>query len=131
MNQRDDELTTDMKRLARSIRPVPITTNGGEATPPPPPGQQPLIEQKDHDLLHRSLDQIANNWVKQLQAVRTNAEQIEQLVLTRAAKVKADITQLYLLGTAAVSEAERSAKVCKTLQSELEQLGEVPDVTAS
>ena len=45
-------------------------------------------------------------------------------MLERAAKVKADITALYLLGSAALAEAKRGDDVNVRLVSELDKLAE-------
>ena len=82
------------------------------------------FDQKAHDLLLKSIDQVASDWVGELEHVRTNAAAVEQLVLQRAAKVKADITQLYVLGNVALAEAKRGEGVNAKLAVELEKLAE-------
>jgi hypothetical protein len=91
-----------------------------DTTAPVPFGQQ------EHDLLLRSIDHVATDWVNQLERVRQNSQRVEQLVLERAAKVKTDITQLYLLGAAALAEAKRGDDVNTKLASELNKLAETP-----
>ena len=59
----------------------------------------------------KGIDQVATEWVGELEHVRNNSKKVEQLVLERAAKVKADITALYLLGSAALAEAKRGDEV--------------------
>ena len=59
----------------------------------------------------KGIDQVATEWVGELEHVRDNSKKVEQLVLERAAKVKADITALYLLGSAALAEAKRGDDV--------------------
>jgi hypothetical protein len=88
-----------------------------------PPSAQ-LFDQKAHDLLIRSIDQVATDWVGELQHVRNNSMRVEALVMQRAAKVKADITALYLLGNAALAEAKRGDDVNAKLTTELERLTE-------
>ena len=46
------------------------------------PSQTPF-EQQAHDLLLRSIDQVASDWVHQLTRVRENSERVEELVLRR------------------------------------------------
>jgi hypothetical protein len=87
------------------------------------PSEQPF-DQKAHDLLIRSIDQVATDWVSELEHVRGNSKKIEQLVMERAAKVKADITALYLLGSAALAEAKRGDDVNHRLADELDKLSE-------
>lgn len=82
------------------------------------------FDQKAHDLLLKSIDQVASDWVAELEHVRDNSKQVEELVLQRAAKVKADITALYLLGNAALAEAKRGDDVNQRLADELERLAE-------
>jgi hypothetical protein len=80
--------------------------------------------QHEHDLLLKTIDQVAGNWVDELKHVRLNSEQVEQLVLERAAKVKADLTMLFLLGNAVRAEAQRGEEVNAKLAGELEKLTE-------
>jgi hypothetical protein len=87
------------------------------------PSTQPF-DQKAHDLLLKSIDQVATDWVGELEHVRDNSKKVEQLVLERATKVKADITALYLLGNAALAEAKRGDDVNDRLTAELDKLAE-------
>jgi hypothetical protein len=80
--------------------------------------------QQQHDLLLQSVDQVASDWVSELEHVRRNSEQVEQLVLERAAKVKSDLTMLFLLGQAALAEAKRGDEVNAKLADELAKLAE-------
>lgn len=82
------------------------------------------FDQKAHDLMIKGIDQVATDWVGQLEHSRQNSKQVEQLVLERAAKVKADITALYLLGSAAQAEAKRGDEINQRLASELDRLSE-------
>ena len=88
-----------------------------------PPSMKPF-DQKAHDLLIKSIDQVATDWVAKLEHVRDNSKKVEQLVIERAAKVKADITALYLLGSAALAEAKRGDDVNERLAGELDKLSE-------
>ena len=72
----------------------------------------------------KGIDQVATEWVSELEHTRENSKKVEQLVLERAAKVKADITALYLLGSAALAEAQRGDDVNERLASELDKLSE-------
>jgi hypothetical protein len=85
------------------------------------PSARPF-DQKAHDLLLQSIDQVADDWVTELTHVRRNSEEIEKLVLQRASKVKVDITALYLLGNAALAEARRGEEVNSKLAGELDKL---------
>jgi len=78
--------------------------------------------QNDHDALHDVLDAVASDWVGQLQEVRRNAERIEHLVIERVGKIKADVTQLFVLGAAVRSEAQRGEDVNAKLLAELAKL---------
>ncbi len=88
-----------------------------------PPSALPF-DQKAHDLMIRGIDQVATDWVGELEHARENSKKVEQLVLERAAKVKADITALYLLGSAALAEAKRGDGVNERLSAELDRLAE-------
>jgi hypothetical protein len=90
---------------------------------PTPPSLEPF-DQQAHDLLLKSIDQVATDWINQLEHVRQNSKAVEQLVLERAAKVRADITALYLLGAAAQAEAKRGNEVNARLTDELDKLME-------
>jgi len=109
-----DETAREIQRLAAAIP---------HAQELPQPSAKPF-DQKSHDLLIKSIDQVAADWVKELVHVRNNSEQVEQLVLERAAKVRADITQLFLLGSAALAEARRGDEVNAKLAGELENLSD-------
>lgn len=80
------------------------------------------FDQKAHDLMIRGIDQVATDWVGELAHTRENSQRVEQLVMERAAKVKADITGLYLLGAAALAEAKRGDEVNHRLATELDKL---------
>jgi hypothetical protein len=82
------------------------------------------FSQRDHDLLLASVDHVASDWVVQLQNVRQNSERLELMVLERAAKLKNDVTQLFLLGTAVVKEAQRGDDIAARLAEELGKLAE-------
>lgn len=89
----------------------------------PAPSASPF-DQQAHELMLKGIDQVAADWVCELEHVRHNSKQVEQLVMERAAKVKADITVLYLLGSAALAEAKRGDDVNAKLASELDKLAE-------
>lgn len=82
------------------------------------------FDQQAHDLMIKGIDQVATDWISQLEHARENSKQVEQLVLERAAKVKADITALYLLGNAVQAEAKRGDEVNHRLAGELDKLVE-------
>jgi hypothetical protein len=79
-------------------------------------------DQETHDLMHKTVDTICDEWVRQLQQVRHNSERIEQRVLERAAIIKGDITQLYKLGDIATEAARHGDEVNQRLLRELEIL---------
>jgi hypothetical protein len=87
------------------------------------PSSQPFNQQA-HDLMIKGIDQVANDWVAELEHARQNSKRVEQLVIERAAKVKSDITALYLLGSAALAEAKRGDDVNDRLTIELDKLAE-------
>jgi hypothetical protein len=80
--------------------------------------------QRDHGLLLESVDRVTDDWVQQLKRVRHNSEQLEQMVLQRAAKLKGDLTQLFLLGGAVASEANRGDELNAKLADEIAKLTE-------
>jgi hypothetical protein len=89
----------------------------------PAPSVSPF-DQQAHELMLKGIDQVVSDWVRELEHVRHNSKQVEQLVMERAAKVKADITMLYILGKAALSEAKRGDDVNAKLADELDKLTE-------
>jgi hypothetical protein len=112
----DDVTRDELARLAKEA-------SSTQVWEPLQPSEQPF-DQKAHDLLIRSIDQVATDWVGELEHVRDNSKKVEQLVMERAAKVKADITALYLLGSAALAEAKRGDEVNQRLGNELDRLAE-------
>jgi hypothetical protein len=115
-----DALEQAARDIQRLVAQMPASAPVQEVSPP---SANPF-DQESHDLLLKSIDQVASDWVAELAHVRQNSEQIEQLVLQRTAKVKGDITALYLLGNAALSEAKRGDDVNAKLARELEKLTE-------
>lgn len=96
-----------------------------EAAPTVPDDDAPFA-QKAHDLLLQSIDSVGDNWVEQLKAVRAQNQHVEQQVLERVAKVKTDITQLYLLGNAVTLEVRHGEEFNAKIGRELEKLLEGP-----
>jgi hypothetical protein len=117
VNELEELAARDIRREANRL-PPPSPVNER-----PPPSAIPF-DQQAHDLLLQSIDQVAADWVGELEHVRKNSEAVEQLVLQRASKVKSDITALYLLGNAALAEAKRGDDVNERLADELEKLSE-------
>ena len=116
-----DETAEEVRRLAATVRDPTASILVQE--PVPSLGGKPF-DQKAHDLLLKSIDQVTTDWITELEHVRENSKKVEQLVMERAAKVKADITALYLLGSAALAEAKRGDDVNERLASELDKLAE-------
>jgi hypothetical protein len=117
-----DETATmerDLQRLAAES-----TASSIQVQEPTPPLASKPFDQQAHDLMIKGIDQVATEWVGELEHVRENSKRVEQLVMERAAKVKADITALYLLGSAALAEAKRGDDVNERLASELDKLAE-------
>jgi hypothetical protein len=112
-----EQVIADIKQLAVSSHTSPSPRVEEFGTP-----SQTPFEQQAHDLLLRSIDQVATDWVQQLTHVRENSERVEQLVLQRVSAVKAQITALYVLGNAAMSEARRGDDVNEKLATELDKL---------
>jgi hypothetical protein len=113
LDEAAEQVRNEMQRIAPSITVQEPTLASG--TP---------FDQKAHDLMIKGIDRVATDWVGELEHVRENSKKVEQLVLERAAKVKADITALYLLGSAALAEAKRGDDVNERLANELDKLSE-------
>lgn len=111
----------DTKRIAErelynqqtDARATSVIESTGNKAPP---------SQSSHDLMLKSVDHIAEQWVGQLKQVRANTEAIEQMVLTAVSRAKHDLTQLHLLGAAVQAEAKRGEEVCSSLAGKIEQL---------
>jgi hypothetical protein len=118
----ENGLNEHQELAARNAERIAARESGLESASPTtePFGQQA------YDLLLQSIDQVSHNWIEELAHVRKNSEAVEALVLQRAAKVKGDITALYLLGNAAMLEARRGDEVNAKLAIELEKLAEEP-----
>jgi hypothetical protein len=84
-------------------------------------GSEPF-EQKSHDLMLASVDKITQAWVDEMVALRENSKHIEQMVLEQAAKVKAEMTRLHLLGVQAMRETQRGHEVLQHLGDELDSM---------
>jgi hypothetical protein len=80
--------------------------------------------QREHDLLLQSVDHVADDWVSQLKDDRKTSEELEQMVMQRLAKVKTDLTQLFLLGNAVLGKIKRDSEFKDKVFSEIEKLGE-------
>ena len=112
---------TDLEQVIADIKQLAASSHTAPSLRVQKPSQTPF-EQQAHDLLLRSIDQVATDWVQQLTHVRENSERVEQLVLQRVSAVKAQITALYVLGNAAMSEARRGDDVNEKLATELDKL---------
>jgi hypothetical protein len=77
-----------------------------------------------HDLMHNTVDKICEEWIVELQQVRANSERVEQLVLEQAAKVKGEISQLFVLKEIAAEHARHGDEVNQKLLRELATLQE-------
>ncbi|BBZ93130.1 hypothetical protein BRDID11004_59710 [Bradyrhizobium diazoefficiens] len=113
----------DVAQLERDVQRLAVREPAIQVQEQLTPSAKPF-DQKAHDLMIKGIDQVATDWVGELEHVRENSKRVEQLVLERAAKVKADITALYLLGSAALAEAKRGDDVNARLASELDKLAE-------
>jgi len=119
----------DLDETAEQVRRLAATSVRGpsseiHALEPGPSLAGKPFDQHAHDLMIQGIDQVATEWVGELVHVRENSKKVEQLVMERAAKVKTDITALYLLGSAVLAEAKRGDDVNARLVSELDKLNE-------
>ena len=114
------DIETAISEITQIAARLPASTTVSEL----PPASAVPFDQKSHDLLLKSIDQVTANWVAELEHVRQNSKVVEPMVMERAAKVSADITALYLLGTAALAEAKRGDEVNAKLADGLDRLAE-------
>ena len=110
-----DEIAAEIKQLVAADQP-------SQRVQEIEPLSERPFEQHAHSLLQKSVDQVASDWVHQLEAARESAAHLEQLVLQRATAVKAQITALYMLGNAVMAETRRVRDVNAQLTRELEKL---------
>ena len=89
----------------------------------PEPSTLPF-EQTAHDLMLKSIDQVAADWVSELTHARDDFHATEQIVLQCVARVKANITQLYLIGNFARASRQRGIEANAKMVSELDKLME-------
>ena len=80
------------------------------------------FEQKSHDLMIKSVDKIAQDWLAELKRVRDNTGILEQMVLEQVTIVKNALTKLHLLGAQTMREAERGHDVVGQLADELDTM---------
>lgn len=119
LNELQELAARDIQRVA-ARQPAPAPAPVAEM---PAPSAAPF-DQKEHDRLLKSLDQFASDCASEMEHVRSNSKVVEQLVMERTAKIKADITSLYLLGAAARAEAKRGDEVNERLADELDRMME-------
>ena len=77
------------------------------------------FEQKSHDLMMKSVDRVAQEWIEVMVALRNNSQVVEEMVIEQAGKVKSELTKLHLLGAQAMREAQRGHEVLQNLGEEL------------
>lgn len=82
----------------------------------------PPFEQKSHDLLLASIDQVAQHFVEQLEQLRVNTRSVEQMVLEACAKARDDVTRLHLAGVGVTREVERGNGVCERIADEVDKI---------
>lgn len=78
--------------------------------------------QPSHDQLQYTVDLIAADWSAELAHIRENSEELEQQMLECTAKVKSDLTLLFLLGNAVRAEVQRGKEVNAKLVGELSKI---------
>lgn len=82
--------------------------------------------QRGHDLMIGAIEQVTNDWIAQLREIRSHNERIEALIVEHVGKIRADLTQLFILGSGALTEARRGQAMQDQLASELLKLTEPP-----
>lgn len=102
----------DARRL--SSRSISVIEKVNEHLPP--------FEQKSHDLLLKSIDQVADHWIEQLEQLRDNTKAIERMVLEVCAKAKDDVTRLHLAGAGVVREVNRGQGICQNIADEVDRI---------
>jgi len=80
------------------------------------------FEQKSHDLLLASIDQVAQHFVEQLEQLRANTRSVEQMVLEACAKARDDVTRLHLAGAGVMRFVEHGNAVCQSIADEVDQI---------
>ena len=110
----DTDTIEDIREIAGRIREqsVAVVDRVSDGSVP--------FDQKTHTLMMESVDRITQHWVGELNRVRDNSKQIEQMVISQAAKTKDELTKLHLLGTQAMKEARRGHEVLEHLADEID-----------
>jgi Mg2+ and Co2+ transporter CorA len=108
-----EDTVNDIRELASQIHSRAVIERVDDGEP---------FEQKSHDLMLASVDKITQAWVDELVSLRENSKTIEQMVIEQAAKVKAEMTRLHLLGVQAMREAQRGHEVLQHLGTELDSM---------
>jgi hypothetical protein len=80
------------------------------------------FSQREHTLMLEAVDKIAGDWVSELQAERETADELEKKVLQRLSKLKGDLTQFFLLGSAVCSKVKRDHEFHEKLHDEIDRL---------
>jgi hypothetical protein len=122
MNGASLEAPQDLDELTeRNKQRIDAVTTSMQALELPTASELPF-DQKAHDLLIKSIDQVAADWMSELAHTRHNSEQVGQLVLERATALKSHVTTLFLLGNTAMAEARRGDEINARLASELDKM---------
>jgi hypothetical protein len=99
-----DEAAEQVRRLAASSVARGPSSELHVLEPVASPGKP--FDQHAHDLMIKGIDQVAAEWVSELEHTRENSKKVEQL------------------GSAALAEAQRGDDVNERLASELDKLSE-------
>lgn len=108
------ELIERIGELARQAKPPAVIEHVKD--------ELEAFEQDSHTLMIKSLDLVAQQWVEQLQHIRDNTKQLEQMVLSTLGRAKHDVTELHLLGAQVLKEVERGDEICTQLADKIDRL---------
>ena len=108
----EELVVADIKEIAKSLSVVERVAADGSLP----------FEQKSHDLMIRSVDKVAQEWIAELKRVSDNTKILEGMVLEQVTIVKSALTKLHLLGAHTMREAERGHDVVHQLADELDTM---------
>src|SRR4029077_10359523 len=80
------------------------------------------VSDQVHDLLNASVEKIAQGFITELEALRKNATDLENQVLTAVAGTKDSIAKLHSLGALVTEEARRGQEVCRQISDSVEKI---------
>ena len=96
-----------------------------QSPPPKATEAQPAADQV-HSILADSIQQIAQGWIDQLEAVKADADALQTQVLASVADTKAKLAAFHELGAKVVAHATESRKAIAALADGVAEIAGTP-----